>query len=309
MKAVRIHRFGGPDVLSIEDVPMPQPHNGEVLLQVHAASVNPVDYKTREGRYPPVGQDKLPVTLGRDASGTIVRQEGQAGGFAIGDAVHAMLSAEHGGYAEYVLAKSYELAPKPARLDHVRAAAVPLAGLTAWQGLFDHGELRAGQRVLIQGAAGGVGHFAVQFAKQRGATVYATASAADLDFVRELGADVAIDYQSERFEDRAREMDMVFDLVGGETQDRSWAVLKPNAILVSTLSEPKQDLARQHQARGVRYTAQPNGGQLREIGALIDAGKVRPEVTAVLSLAEAALAQQRLEHDHVRGKVVLRVMA
>ncbi len=305
MKAVRIHRFGGPEVLSIEDVPMPEPQPNEVVIQVHAASVNPVDYKIRAGGF--IGPDKLPITMGRDVSGAIVRQEGQGGGFKAGDAVYAMLSADHGGYAEYVLAKTHELAPKPARLDYVQAAAVPLAALTAWQGLFDHGGLRAGQRVLIHGAAGGVGHFAVQFAKTRGATVYVTVGKDDVEFVRELGADTVIDYKAERFEDRAREMDMVFDLIGGETQDRSWAVLKPNGIIVSTLTEPKQDLARQRQARGVRYMAQPNGGELREIGRLIDEGRVRPEVTAVLSLAEAALAQRRLEQEHPRGKVVLRV--
>ncbi len=307
MKAVRIHRFGGPDVLSLDDVPMPEPQQGEVVIRVHAASVNPVDYKIRDGGY--LGSDKLPITMGRDVSGTILRQEGQGGGFKVGDAVCAMLSPDQGGYAEYVLAKTHELAPKPARLDHVQAAAVPLAALTAWQGLFDHGGLHEGQRVLIHGAAGGVGHFAVQFAKARGATVYATAGTRDQEFVRGLGADAVIDYKTERFEDRARGIDIVFDLIGGETQDRSWSVLKPNGIIVSTLTEPKQDLAKQHKARGVRYMAQPNGQQLREIGDLIEAGRVRPEVTAVLPLAEAAQAQQRLEHEHPRGKIVLRVAA
>ena len=305
MKAVRIHSFGGPDVLSVEDVPMPRHQDDEVLIQVHAASVNPVDYKIRQGGYPAVTQDKLPVTLGRDVSGIITGQGARASGFKVGDAVYAMLAQDQGGYAEYVLARPHELAPRPTRLDDVQAAAVPLAALTAWQGLFDHGGLREGQRVLIHGAAGGVGHFAVQFAKARGATVYATCGKDDLEFVRGLGADAVIDYKEERFEDRAREMDMVLDLVDGETQERSWAVLKPNGILVSSLKEPRQEPAR----RGLRYIAQPNGDQLREIGGLIDAGRVRVEVTAVLSLAQAAQAQQQLETGHPRGKVVLRVAA
>ena len=170
-----------------------------------------------------------------------------------------MLATEHGGYADCVLVKAHALAPRPQRLDHVQAAAVPLAALTAWQGLFDNGDLRSSQRVLIHGAAGGVGHLAVQFAKARGATVFATAAAADVQFVHGLGADTVIDYQAGRFEDQASAIDLVLDLIGGETQDRSWAVLRANGIIVSTLTEPKQDLANQFRARGVRFMAQPNG--------------------------------------------------
>ena len=304
MKAVRIHRFGGPEVLTLEDLPAPQPGPGEVVITVRAASVNPVDYKIRQGGF--LGEDKLPLTLGRDVSGTIAK-----GGGALreGDPVYAMLAPDHGGYAEQVLAKATDVAAKPAKVDFVHAAAVPLAALTAWQGLFDHGGLRQGQRVLVHGGAGGVGHFAVQFAHAKGATVLATAAGDDLDFVRSLGAEVAIDYKAQRFEDLARDIDLVFDLIAGETQRRSWSVLKPGGILVSTLQKPDEQEAQRHRARGTNYMAKPNGAQLGEIARLIDAGKVRPVVAATMPLAEAARAQELLEREHIRGKVVLTIAA
>jgi NADPH:quinone reductase-like Zn-dependent oxidoreductase len=226
--------------------------------------------------------------------------------FGEGEAVYAMLgSIDRGSYAEYVLVRPNEAAPKPARLSHIEAAAVPLAALTAWQGLFDHGHLEAAQTVLIHGGSGGVGHFAIQFAKVRGATVLTTASNQNLDFVGELGADRAIDYESQRFEEIARDVDLVLDLIGGETQERSWSVLKPGALLVSALGEPSKEKAMQHGAHGLGYRAQSNAGQLAEIGRLIDQGKVRQVVMANYPLAEARQAHERLERGHVRGKIVL----
>jgi NADPH:quinone reductase-like Zn-dependent oxidoreductase len=307
MKAVRIHRFGGPEVLALEDLPAPQPGKGEVLIAVRAASVNPIDYKIRQGGF--VQPDKLPMTLGRDVSGTIAKAGAETGALREGDAVYAMLASDQGGYAEQVLAKATDLAAKPATLDYVHAAAVPLAALTAWQGLFDHGGLRSGQRVLIHGAAGGVGHFAVQFAHAKGATVFATAAGKDLDFVRSLGADTVIDYKAQRFEEVARDIDLVLDLIAGETQQRSWSVVKPSGIIVSSLQKPDEAEARRRQARGTNYVAKPSGAQLVEIGRLIDAGQVRPVVSATLPLAEAARAQARLEREHLRGKVVLTIAA
>ncbi|HEX4260833.1 MAG TPA: NADP-dependent oxidoreductase [Acetobacteraceae bacterium] len=305
MMAIRIHRFGGPDVLAIEDIPDPRPQEGEIVIAVEAASVNPVDYKIRQGGFLP--EDKLPMTLGRDVSGTIETLGPGVRGLRQGDAVYVMLSPDHGGYAERALAAGPDVAPRPARLDAAAAAAVPLAGLTAWQGLFDHGGLRQGQRVLIHGAAGGVGHLAVQFARARGAEVFATASARDLDFVHGLGAATVIDYKAQRFEDVAHNIDVVLDLVAGETQTRSWSVLKPGGIIVSSLQKPDQEAAAKHRARGTNFRAHPSGTQLVEIGRLIDAGEVRPEVSATLLLAQAAEAQRRLEHDHPRGKIVLLV--
>jgi NADPH:quinone reductase-like Zn-dependent oxidoreductase len=306
MKAIRIHRFGGPEALQLDDVPIPRPGEGELLVRIHAASVNPVDYKIRRGTVPWVSREMLPMTLGRDLSGTVESAGAGVAAFSDGDALYAMLgSIDRGSYAEYVLVRPNEATPKPVRLSHIEAAAVPLAALTAWQGLFDHGQLEAGQTVLIHGGSGGVGHFAIQFAKIKGATVLTTVSAQNLDFVGELGADRAIDYQSQRFEEFARDVDLVLDLVGGATQERSWSVLKPGGVLVSALGEPSRERAMQHKARDVGYRAEANAEQLAEIGRLIDQGKVRPVVMATYPLAEARQAHERLERGHVRGKIVL----
>jgi NADPH:quinone reductase-like Zn-dependent oxidoreductase len=305
MKAVRIHTFGGPEVLSLEEVPLPQPRDDEVTLKVCAASVNPVDYKTREGS---AGGD-LPVTLGRDVSGVVELCGTRAHTLKKGDPMFAMLGHGRGGNAEYVVVKATEAAAKPQRLSHVQAAAVPLAGITAWQGLFDHGDLKSGQRVLIHGGAGGVGHLAIQFAKAAGAFVATTVAAENFDFVRELGADQAVDYKNQRFEDEVTDIDMVFDLVAGDTQDRSWNVLKLGGTVVSTLSEPSAEQARLHQARGISYVAEPNAAQLARISDLIDGGKITPFVQATYPLEEVAKAEERLEREHTRGKIVLRVAA
>lgn len=308
MKAVRIYRFGGPDVLTLEEVPVPSPGEEELLLRVHAASVNPVDYKIRQGKYPPVSVAQLPLTLGRDASGQIESCGSAVRGLREGDAIYVMLgSLDRGTYAEHVVVRPGEAAAKPSRLSHLDAAAVPLAGLTAWQGLFDHGHLQGGQRVLIHGGSGGVGHFAIQFAKARGATVVTTVAEENIDFVRELGADEAIDYRAQPFETVVRDVDMVFDLVGGETQERSWQVLKPGGVLVSTLGEPPREKATQHNVHGVGYVARPDAGELAEIGRLIDGGKVRPVIAATYPLAEARQAHERLERGHVRGKIALTI--
>jgi NADPH:quinone reductase-like Zn-dependent oxidoreductase len=304
--SVCIHSFGGPEVLRFEDLPVPQPQDDEVLLRVQAAGTNPVDYKTRNGSYPMVKADQLPVVLGREVSGTVEACGTRAHTLKAGDPIYAMLGSDRGGYAEYVVVKAIEMAAKPQSLDHVQAAGVPLAGLTAWQGLFDHGGLQAGQRVLIHGGSGGVGHLAVQFAKACGANVITTVSTDNVDFARKLGADQVIDYERERFEDEAADVDLVLDLVAGETQDRSWAVLKPGGTLVSTLSEPSAERASARGVRGLRFMAHPNGEQLNEIGRLIEAGKVRPVITETFRLDQAADAHRRVERG-VRGKVVLRV--
>jgi NADPH:quinone reductase-like Zn-dependent oxidoreductase len=310
LKAVKIRRFGGPEVLSVEDLACPRPQDDEVLVKVAAAGVNPVDSKIRSGKYPDVREDNLPVVLGREVSGTIAVCGRRADGLEPGDPVFAMLGLGRGGYAEYVIVKTSETVAKPGRLDHVRAAAVPLAGLTAWQGLFDQGGLKAGQRVLIHGGAGGVGHFAIQFAKAKGAWVATTVSRGDFDFVRALGADQAIDYRHERFEEAlGGQVDLVFDLIAGETQERSWAVLKSGGVLVSTLTKPSEEVAARHGVRSTRFTVQPNAAELAEIARLIEDGKVRVIVESTFPLAEAAAAQIHLERDHVRGKIVLTVAA
>ena len=308
MKAVRIHRFGGPEVLTIEEIDRPTPAADEVLIKVFAASVNPVDAKMREGKYPVVTEKDLPYVLGRDVSGEIADVGSDVASVLIGDQVFAFLTPEHGGYEEYVLARADVVAPKPQSLDAIAAAAVPLAGITAWQGLFDHGDLRSGQRVLIHGGAGGVGHLAIQFAKAKGAWVAATVSSSDKDFVIDLGADQAVDYKAEKFEDLVAPVDLVLDLIGGETQERSFSVVKPGGALISTLQDPDKARAETLKIRAGRYTAQPNGAQLQEIAALIDQGMVKVVVACTFELRQAAEAQSALKEKHIRGKVVLKVV-
>jgi NADPH:quinone reductase-like Zn-dependent oxidoreductase len=303
MEAIRIHKFGGPEVLERDDLDKPVPAGGEMLVQVMAASVNPVDFKIREGNH--ADESGLPMTLGRDLAGVVEHLGTDGAGFAIGDDIFALLGHDRGAYAEYVLVRPEEAAPKPRNLSYVEAAAIPLAALTAWQGIFDHGGLEAGQRLLVHGGAGGVGHMAVQLAKAHGAWVVATAAAEDLDFVRSIGADQVIDYKQQRFEQEVSGIDVVFDLVAGETQARSWAVLKPGGIIVSTLQEPSKDEAARRGMRGVHYMAKPNGEELIRIARLIEEGKVRPRVQSTFPLDRVAEAQQELEHGHTRGKIVL----
>lgn len=307
MKAVRIAQFGGPEVLHVDSVPVPEPGEGELLVKVAAAGVNPVDFKIRGGKYPAVREDKLPFIMGRDVAGSVVGTGPSAARFAKGDAVIAMPGLGRGGYAEYALVKVSEAAKKPESLDIVEAGAVPLAALTAWQGLFMHGRLEAGQRLLIQGGSGGVGHFAIQFAKAKGAEVITTASSAHHDFLRRLGADQIIDYEAQRFEEIVEKVDMVFDLIGGEVQERSWLVLKKGGVLVSTLNAPSKEKAKAAGARGMRYTVTESGEHLAAIVELIDAGKVKPVVAKRYQLQEAAAAQEFLEHQHPPGKVVLSI--
>ncbi len=305
MKGIWIHAFGGPEVLRLEDTPSPEPADGEVLVRILAASVNPVDYKIRQGGYPAVGDDKLPLILGRDVAGVVDRVGPGGDAFSVGDEVFAMLPLDRGGYAEFVAVRAEVCARQPEGADAAHAASAPLAGLTAWQGLFDHGGLQAGQTVLIHGAGGGVGHLALQFARASGAIVIATGRGEDHDLLKGLGATEVIDYQSQRFETQVREVDVVFDLVGGQTQERSWDVLKPGGVLVSTLTQPSQEKAAARRARGVRYTAHPDGRQLARIADLVAAGEVTLVIDRTYDLGEAAEAHRRLENEHVQGKIVL----
>lgn len=312
MKAIRIHSYGGPEVLVYEEAPRPEPGPGEVLIKVHAAALNPVDRYVRAGYFQGIGNLALPFTPGLDLAGVIEALGDGVNTFAVGDAVYGylnLMTMRQGAYAEYTVAPVDEIAPKPASLDVVSAAAVPLAGLTAWQGLFDIGGLEAGQTVLIHGAGGGSGSLAVQFARAKGARVLATAGSDKIGLLRELGVAEAIDYTTTRFEDVARDIDVVLDGVGGELQGRSLSVLKPGGIYVSPAGKPDVEAA---QVRGVRASGmmtQTNAAQLSEIAALIDAGAVTPIVSTVLPLAEAAQAHTLLEAGHVRGKIVLRVEA
>jgi len=303
MHAVLIRRFGGPEVVEYADIPVPAPRAGELLLKVEAAGLNPVDWKIRSGRFPVVGEDKLPYVLGRDFSATVLQSDDEE--LPPGTLVHGMLDIAHGSFAQYAVARPDEVARVPGALDRIAAAAVPLAALTAWQGLFDHGGLRAGQRVLVHAGAGGVGHFALQFAKARGAWVATTVSTDNVDFARSLGADEVIDHTTQRFEATLRDLDLVFDPVGGDTQERSWQVLRHGGTLVSTVSEPSRERAAAIGGRGLRYMATSNADQLREIDALIQSGRVRPLVSRKYAYGDAKEALRALEQGHATGKLVL----
>jgi NADPH:quinone reductase-like Zn-dependent oxidoreductase len=308
MKAVRIHAYGGVDVLRYEDVPRPRPGPGEVLVRVHAAGVNPVDAAIREGRLRERLHSTLPLTLGWDVSGAIEALGPGVTRFRRGDAVFAYLALTRGGgYAEYVVMAEAEAAPKPTSIDHVQAASVPVVALTAWQSLVDKAQLQPGQTVLIHGGSGGVGTMAIQIAKIRGARVIATGSARNLDYLKSLGADEVIDYGATRFEDVVKDVDVVFDLVGKDTQERSWQVIKKGGILVSVREPGAEEKAKERGVRAAYVLVQPHAEQLAEIARLIDAGRIKPVVSETFSLAEVQRAHQQIETRHTRGKLVLRV--
>ncbi len=309
MKAIRIHEFGGPDVLSIDEIPVPQPGKDEVLIKVHATSVNPVDWKIRAGLRKEKFPSKLPLTLGWDVSGVIEELGEKVSNFRKGDEVYGRPDpTKNGAYAEYIVVKANLLAIKPMSIGHTEAAAVPLAGLTAWQGLFDKGLLKEGQSVLIHAAAGGVGTYAVQFAKSKGAYVIGTASDRNIDFLKRLGADEVIDYNMESFETVVSDVDLVLDTIGGDTQLKSIDVLKTGGRLISTLAA---DYVKEAKEKGVvllDFIAQSVPDQLAEIAQLIDSGKVKPIIDQVLPFTDARKAHMSIEQGHTRGKIVLQVI-
>jgi NADPH:quinone reductase-like Zn-dependent oxidoreductase len=309
MKAIRIHAYGGPEVVRHEDAPRPELGDDDVLVRVHAAGVNPVDWKTRAGggQADKIGE-RFPLVLGWDASGTVEAVGPEAGAWAVGDEVFGLLRFPQPGqtYAEYVAAPAHDLAPKPRHLSHVEAAALPLAALTAWQALIETGGLRAKQTVLVHAAAGGVGHLAVQLARWKGARVVGTASADNADFLRSLGAE-PVDYTQSRFEDAVSDVDLALVAVDGEVTDRTLGVVRRGGVLVSIRSEPSAEEAARRGVRAERILVRPHGGQLAEISALADAGHLRPVVAASLPLEEVNPAFELSETGHVRGKIVLRV--
>lgn len=308
MKAVRFHEFGGPEVLVLEDAPRPTPSKGEMLVRVHAAAVNPVDWKVRKGGLKSLHPD-FPQIPGFDVSGVVVAAGEGVTRFRVGDAIFAYLNLRRGGaYAEYAIVREDEASAKPAKTDHVHAAAVPLAALTAWQALFDTAHLEAGQTVLIHGAAGGVGSFAVQLAKAKGAKVIGTCSEKNVAFLRDLGADRVVDYEKERFEDAVHDVDVVLDTVGADTLERSFAVVKTGGAIVSIVDRPNEAAAKERSVRASVILVKPDAEELGKIAALVDAGKVRPIVSEVLPLSEARRAQEASATGHTRGKIVLEIV-
>jgi NADPH:quinone reductase-like Zn-dependent oxidoreductase len=306
MKAIRIHRRGGPEVLVYEDAPLPALHPGDVLVRVQAAGISPAEFTWHIWETPD-GRSRLPFIPSHEVSGVVAAVAPDVRDLQVGDAVYGLTDFfRDGGAAEYVAVRATELAPKPRSLHHASAAATPLSALTAWQALFDHARLAPGQRVLIHGAAGGVGSFAAQLARWRGAHVIVTASARNVDFVHKLGADDVIDYGATPFDTVVRDVDVVLDTVGGTTTEKSWSVLQQNGLLVTIVRQPS-DWTIDRAAKGLFFIVEPSRTQLNELSRLIDAGIIRPIVEAVLPLDRAREAYERGITDHPRGKLVLAV--
>lgn len=308
MKAIVAHQWGGPEVLKLEHLPIPVPKDHEMLIKVYAAGVNSFDGGLLSGKYAKIFGTQLPWTPGYDIAGRVEKVGAKVGKFKAGDPIYAFISIPSGGgYAEYALAKDNQAALKPASLSFVEAAGVPSVALTAWQALVDKANVQPGQTVLIQGASGGVGMFAIPIAKIRGAKVFATASTANQDFLKQLGADVAIDYKTQKFEDIAKDVDVVVDGVGGETLARSYPVVKKGGIVVSLVGRVDQAQLDKQGIRGVSLEAEYNGDQLAQIAKLIDDKKIKVVISETLPLADAAQALTKASTGHARGKIVLKI--
>src|SRR6266513_3162383 len=303
MKAIVIHSSGGPEVLKYEDAPRPQPKDDEVLIRVMAAAVNPVDVFIREGR-----SNQFPLIPGMDVAGVVEGTGNKVTKFKRGDAIYAYLSfEEQGGYAEFAVTKEDHAALKPKSIDFEHAAAIPLAATTAWQALVDKAGLKADQTVLIHGGSGGVGTFAVQIAKARGAKVSATASAANQDLLKQLGVDQPIDYTTTKFEDVVKDVDIVLNGVRGDSLARSYGVVKKGGIIVSITAPPDPAEREKRGIRGTSFSAHPDAEILEDLAKLIDSKRITPIVSAMIPLAEVANAHEQIALQHTRGKIVLKV--
>jgi NADPH:quinone reductase-like Zn-dependent oxidoreductase len=307
MQAIRVHEFGGLDALVAQELPQPAAGDGEVLVRVKAAGVGPWDAWIRAGRS--VLPQPLPLTLGSEVSGVVHHVGAGVSQFEAGDAVFGATNARFtGGYAEYAVASAAKLAKMPQRLGFIEAASVPVVACTAWQMVFEYGAVDGTKRVLVHGAAGNVGAYAVQLAKRVAHEVFATAFTDDVAYVRTLGADRVIDVRESRFEEVLPRVDVVLDTIGGETQDRSFAVLKPGGVLVSAVSAPDQRKAADHGVRALFFLVEVSSRRLEQLAVLIDAGELTTSVGEVLPLAEARIAHEMLAgRPHRRGKIVLRV--
>ncbi len=306
MMAWCVHEFGPPSVMRFERVARPKPGPGEVLVKVEGAGVGPWDGWIRAGKS--ALPQPLPLILGSDLSGEIVATGPEVSGLRVGEQVYGVTNPQFiGAYAEYALASAAMVSSKPSSLTHIEAASVPVVSVTAWQALFDQAELKAGQAAVIHGAAGNVGSYAVQLARRAGVQTIATVATDDISFVRDLGADTVIDYRTQRFEDEVREADAIIDLVGGETQSRSFQVLRRGGKLISAVSRPDPHLAEKHGVDAAFFLVNVTSRYLAEIAGLVDGGKLRTRVGAVLPLAEAREAHLMLEgmRPQPKGKIVL----
>jgi NADPH:quinone reductase-like Zn-dependent oxidoreductase len=305
MKAVVANEFGGPEVLKYQDAPKPEPKNDEILVRVIAAAVNPVDTYVRQGKFL---KSSGPIIIGYDIAGIVERTGPEARRFKPGDQVYCYLSVMRGGgYAEYAVAKESETALKPKNINFVEAAAVPLAATTAWQALIDSAKIDKGQRVLIHGGSGGVGSFAIQIAKARGAKVIATASTVHQQLLKQLGVDQAIDYTTTKFEDVVKDVDVVLNCVRADALGRSYGVVKKGGVIVSITDEPDQTECAKHGITCSRMGAHPDSKVLEELTKLIESRKMKPIVSQTFPLAEASKAHQQVETRHTLGKIVLKV--
>ena len=308
MKAIAVHEYGGPEVLNYEDVPRPEPKEDQILVRVIAAGVNPVDGLIRSGMFAKYEKAAFPMIPGADIAGVVEKAGSKITKFRMGDPVYAYISLKNGGgYAEYAAATEGEASPKPRSLTYVEAAAVPVVALTAWQALIDTAKLSTGQTVLIHGGSGGVGSFAIQIAKERGAKVIATASTANQDLLKELGADVAIDYTKTKFEDVAKDVDVVLDSIGKDTLARSYGVVKKGGVIVTLVARVDQAELDKHGIRGASLSVKPDSNELAEIGKLIDENQIKAVVSQTFPLADAAKAQEQVATGHTRGKIVLKI--
>src|SRR5213596_3261903 len=305
MKAVRIERYGNEEVVELAEVERPQPGQNELLVKVKVAAVNPVDWKIRDGLGEMFGL-KPPLILGCEVAGAVEAVGDHTKDFVVGDEVYGYLGAHSGGYAEYVAAPASEFVRKPKQIDFDTAASVPVGALTAWQGIFDHGKLTSGQRILITGASGAVGSMAVQLANVKGAHVIGTGSGRNEEFVRGLGADQFIDYKKAKFEEKVRDLDVVFDTVGGDTQERGFQTLKGGGFLVSTVSPPSAEKAKEFGVAVAMVQMMPKPDQLAVINRLVESGKLKVRVATVLPLAEVKKAHQLSAAGHADGKIILR---
>ena len=307
MKAIVVHEFGGPEVLKYEEMPRPEPNEDEILIRVMAAGVNPVDAAIRSGRFHG-GGGNLPLIPGMDVAGVVEKTGAKVTKFKANDPIYAYLSfKEQGGYAEFAIAKQDEASLKPKTITYEAAAAVPLAATTAWQALVDAAKIDKGQTVLIHGGSGGVGSFAIQIAKARGAKVIATASTPNQDLLKQLGADQTIDYTTTKFEEVVKDVDLVLDAVGKDTLTRSYGVVKRGGIIVSIAGQPDQAELEKRGIRGSSMMAHPDAKILEELSKLIEAKKIKPIVSQIVPLAEAAKAHAQIATRHTRGKIVLKV--
>src|SRR5262245_4760556 len=305
MRAIVIHSYGGPEVMKLENVALPEPAEDEVLIRVAAASITPVAVAIRKG-YLEKLVGNFPLILGMDAAGIVEKVGNKVTKYKAGDPVFAFFTLkDEGGYAEFAAAKEDELAPKPGTVSFAQAAGAGAAGATAWEALIDIANLRSGQTVLIHGGSGGVGHLAIQIAKAKGAKVVATASTANQEFLRQMGADVAIDYTRTKFEDVAKDVDVVLDTVGRDTLERSYGVVKKGGIIVSIVDEPKRATLEAHGIRGMTLHCTPKAGVLEELSKLMEAKKLTPVISEAFRMTQVVQAHDQIATDHTRGKTVL----